>query len=39
MRLQLSDEDVAFREEMRTFFTTMVPAEIRERVAQRRELL
>ncbi|WP_207842251.1 acyl-CoA dehydrogenase family protein [Williamsia soli] len=33
MHLKLSDEDVAFREEMRTFFTTEIPKEIRERAA------
>jgi len=38
MRLQLSDEDVAFRDEMRTFFTTKVSQEIRDTVAARREL-
>ncbi len=38
MKLQLSDEDAAFREEMRTFFTTQVPQEIRDTVAARREL-
>ena len=38
MRLQLSDEDVAFREEMREFFTTKVSKEIRDTVAARREL-
>jgi alkylation response protein AidB-like acyl-CoA dehydrogenase len=38
MRLQLSDEDVAFREEMRTFFTTQIPQHIRDTVAARREL-
>jgi alkylation response protein AidB-like acyl-CoA dehydrogenase len=38
MKLQLSDEDAAFREEMHTFFTTMVPAHIRDTVSQRREL-
>jgi len=38
MRLKLSPEDAAFREEMRTFFTTQVPAEIREAVASRKEL-
>jgi alkylation response protein AidB-like acyl-CoA dehydrogenase len=38
MKLQLSDEDVAFREEMRTFFTTQVPQHIRATVAARREL-
>jgi alkylation response protein AidB-like acyl-CoA dehydrogenase len=38
MRLQLSPEMAAFREEMRSFFTTEVPQEIREAVASRREL-
>ena len=36
MRLQLSPELEAFREEMRTFFTTEVPQEIRDTVAARR---
>ena len=31
MRLALSDADRAFRDELREFFTTKVPAEIRER--------
>ncbi|WP_448638527.1 acyl-CoA dehydrogenase family protein [Geodermatophilus sp. URMC 63] len=38
MRLQLSPELQTFREEMRTFFTTQVPQEIRDRVASHREL-
>ncbi|MDQ3157932.1 MAG: acyl-CoA dehydrogenase family protein [Actinomycetota bacterium] len=38
MKLQLSPEDAAFREEMRTFFTTQVPQETRDIVASRREL-
>jgi hypothetical protein len=38
MRLHLSPEDQAFREEMRAFFTTAVPQSIRDRVAARREL-
>jgi alkylation response protein AidB-like acyl-CoA dehydrogenase len=38
MRLQLSPELEAFREEMRTFFTTQVPQEIRDAVAGRRHL-
>jgi len=38
MRLQLSPEDEAFRAEMRTFFTTQVPASIRDAVAARRDL-
>ena len=31
MRLALSDADQAFRDELRDFFTTKIPAEIRER--------
>ena len=38
MQLELSAEDAAFREEMRTFFTTQVPQEIRDTVATRGEL-
>jgi alkylation response protein AidB-like acyl-CoA dehydrogenase len=38
MRLQLSPELEAFREEMRTFFTTQVPQEIRDTVAAHRHL-
>lgn len=38
MKLQLSAEDTAFREEMRTFFTTKFPQDIRDRVAARQEL-
>ena len=38
MHLTLSDEDAAFREELRTFFTTKIPQEIRDAVAERREL-
>jgi alkylation response protein AidB-like acyl-CoA dehydrogenase len=38
MQLHLSAEDAAFREEMRTFFTTQVPQDIRDAVAARREL-
>ena len=38
MKLQLSDEDAAFREEMHTFFTTQIPQHIRDTVAARREL-
>ncbi|MFC9786149.1 acyl-CoA dehydrogenase family protein [Rhodococcus sp. NPDC127528] len=33
MNLKLTDEELAFRDEMRTFFTTQIPAEIRERAA------
>ncbi|HET7682620.1 MAG TPA: acyl-CoA dehydrogenase family protein [Marmoricola sp.] len=33
MRLRLTDEEEAFRQEMRTFFTTKVPQEIRDAVA------
>lgn len=38
MQLELSAEDAAFRDEMRAFFTTQVPADIRDTVAQRGEL-
>ncbi|MET0447552.1 MAG: acyl-CoA dehydrogenase family protein, partial [Aeromicrobium sp.] len=38
MKLQLSEEDAAFREEMRTFFTTKIPQHIRDTVIARREL-
>ncbi len=38
MKLQLSPEDAAFREEMHTFFTTQVPQTTRDRVAARLEL-
>ncbi|HET9829952.1 MAG TPA: acyl-CoA dehydrogenase family protein [Nocardioidaceae bacterium] len=38
MQLELSAEDAAFREEMRTFFITQVPQDIRDAVAERREL-
>lgn len=36
MQLHLSPEDQKFRDEMRTFFTTQVPQEIRDTVAARR---
>jgi alkylation response protein AidB-like acyl-CoA dehydrogenase len=38
MQLELSAEDAAFRDEMRTFFTTEVDQDIRDGVAARREL-
>ncbi|MEP7088951.1 MAG: acyl-CoA dehydrogenase family protein [Nocardioidaceae bacterium] len=38
MQLELSPEDAAFRDEMRTFFTTQVSQDIRDAVAERREL-
>ena len=38
MRLQLSEDDQAFREEMRTFFTSEVPEEIRQKVIEGEEL-
>ncbi|WP_375001058.1 acyl-CoA dehydrogenase family protein [Aeromicrobium sp. CTD01-1L150] len=38
MKLRLSQEDAAFRDEMRTFFTTQVPQDIRVTVAARHEL-
>jgi alkylation response protein AidB-like acyl-CoA dehydrogenase len=33
MRLQLSDEDAAFQQRMREYFTTEIPADLRERWA------
>lgn len=33
MNLNLTDEELAFRDEMRTFFTTQIPEEIRTRYA------
>jgi alkylation response protein AidB-like acyl-CoA dehydrogenase len=38
MRLRLSEEEAAFREEMRTFFTTQIPQETRDAVAAGRHL-
>ena len=38
MQLELSEEDRAFRKEMREFFTTEVPEEIRRAVIEGREL-
>ncbi len=38
MQLELSAEDAAFREEMRAFFTTQVPQDVRDSVAARQEL-
>ncbi len=38
MRLHLTAEDQAFCEELRTFFTTQVPEEVRSAVADREEL-
>jgi alkylation response protein AidB-like acyl-CoA dehydrogenase len=38
MRLRLTEEEAAFREEMRTFFTTEVPEDIREKVRAGRHL-
>ena len=38
MQLELSEEDRAFRQEMRDFFTTMVSQEIRTAVTEGREL-
>ncbi|WP_396047826.1 acyl-CoA dehydrogenase family protein [Aeromicrobium sp. UC242_57] len=34
----MSDEDVAFRAEMREFFTTKIPQDVRDTIAARREL-
>ena len=38
MQLELSAEDAAFRDEMRTFFTTEVPQDIRDTVLEGRHL-
>lgn len=38
MNLALTDEELAFRDEMRTFFTTQIPAEIRERYERGEEV-
>ncbi|KQU36453.1 MULTISPECIES: acyl-CoA dehydrogenase family protein [unclassified Rhodococcus (in: high G+C Gram-positive bacteria)] len=38
MNLALTDEEAAFRDEMRTFFRTEIPADIRERNAAGEEL-
>ena len=38
MKLQLSEEDAAFREEMRAFFTTEFPQDIRDTVLEGRHL-
>jgi len=38
MRLRLTDEEAAFREEMRTFFTTEIPQEVRDAVASGRHV-
>ena len=38
MRLRLTDKEAAFREEMRTFFTTQVPQAIRDTVAAGRHV-
>ena len=38
MQLALSEEESTFREEMRTFFTTKIPQEIRDTVAAGRHL-
>ena len=38
MQLELSEEDQAFRQEMRDFFTTQVSEEIRTAVTEGRDL-
>ncbi len=38
MRLRLTEEEAAFREEMRAFFTTQIPQEIRDTVAAGRHV-
>ena len=34
MQLALTEEETAFREEMRTFFTTKIPQELRDTIAR-----
>ena len=34
MKLALTDDEAAFRDELRTFMTTKIPAEVRQRVRQ-----
>ena len=38
MKLHLTEEESAFREEMRTFFTTKIPQEIRDTIAAGRHV-
>jgi alkylation response protein AidB-like acyl-CoA dehydrogenase len=38
MQLALTPEEAAFRDELRTFYTTKIPAELRERVRQGQSL-
>ena len=38
MQLALTEEETAFREEMRTFFTTKIPQEIRDTIAAGRHV-
>ena len=38
MRLRLTEEEAAFREEMRTFFTTEIPQDIRDDIGAGREI-
>jgi alkylation response protein AidB-like acyl-CoA dehydrogenase len=38
MQLALTEEEAAFREEMRTFFTTQIPQEIRDTIASGRHV-
>jgi len=38
MKISLSPDEVAFRDELRQFYRTQIPAEIRDRVANGREL-
>ena len=38
MRLALSDAEAAFRDELREFFTTQIPAEIRRKLSEGRKL-
>ena len=38
MQLALTEEETAFREEMRTFFTTKIPQELRDKIAAGRHV-
>src|SRR6478736_4771126 len=38
MQLALTDSEIAFRDELRTFFTTEIPAEVRDRIYRGLEL-
>ena len=38
MRLRLTEEEAAFREEMRTFFTTEIPQDVRDDIRAGRHI-